>query len=162
MDLVAAIAFVEQHGAPIEQVRLAYLLDHIEPPAGLVTALFADQRADGGWAPFWAPNYSALDATCFRLAQAEPLGLVPSTPESQRALEWLQTQIDHLEGSELAWALTSLRLAGVPQDHRFVGSAMQRLERLQRSNGSWASADGSRYDVHVTLEALRALVRGTR
>lgn len=43
----------------------------------------------GGWAPFWADNYSSLDATCFRLAQAEQLGLNKTEPAVREALTCL-------------------------------------------------------------------------
>jgi len=40
-------------------------------------------------APFWASSYSALDATCYRLAQAEALGLLETAPETQLASRFL-------------------------------------------------------------------------
>ncbi len=84
-----AIHFIREHGNLVEQARLAYLLSG-EPPSGAITAaLFANQRPDGGWAPFWAPDYSSLDATCYRLAQAAQLGLNADEPAIQRALAHL-------------------------------------------------------------------------
>jgi hypothetical protein len=44
---------------------------------------------DGGWALFWAKDYSSLDATCFRLAQAEHLGITSTNAAVLRAIEFL-------------------------------------------------------------------------
>jgi len=89
MRIEQAINFVQAHGDTVAQARLAYLLDQTPPPATIVEQLLTKQHPDGGWAPFWAPHYASLDATCFRLAQAEALGLVPSSPAAQRALQFL-------------------------------------------------------------------------
>lgn len=32
-------------------------------------------KADGDWVSFWANDYSSLDATCFRFAQAEQIDI---------------------------------------------------------------------------------------
>ncbi len=257
-NLSAAIAFVQAHGSPVEQARLAYLLYGSAPTPGIIASVFASQRPDGGWAPFWAPGYSSLDATCYRLAQAEPLGLIATTAAAGRALDlllrrqqadgswqerppsdvhlppwltptdpaaicyltancglwltlrpqdaqacdraaayleaqlqlttisdpphiaWLagalwyargqtnraeqalqqlMSQHPQLSASALAWASTSLHIAGVPNDHWFVARSAQQLAALQRTDGGWSSVDGAEHDVHVTLEAIRALRR---
>ena len=85
----AAVAFVQAHGTPVEQARLAYLLDSIPPTPEIIASVFADQHSDGGWPPFWAPDYVSLDATCYRLAQAEPFGLILTTPSGHRALDFI-------------------------------------------------------------------------
>jgi len=256
MQLSAAIAFIQAHGSAIEQARLAYLLHGAAPAPAIIGSMFEGQRPDGGWAPFWAPDYSSLDATCYRLAQAEPFGLITTTAAGGRALDllrdrqradgawqekvpsdtklppwltpddpaticyltancalwltlrpqdaqaceraaaflessfraltvidpphiaWLaaalwhacgkidqaeqalqQLAIQHpqLSAGALAWAVTSLRIAGVPSDHWFITRSAQQLDALQRADGGWSSADGAAHDVHVTLEAIRAL-----
>lgn len=256
MQLSAAIAFVQAHGSAIEQARLAYLLHGAAPAPEIIGSVFAGQRPDGGWAPFWAPDYSSLDTTCYRLAQAEPLGLITTTAAGGRALDllrdrqradgawqenppsdvklppwltpddpaticyltansglwltlrprdaqaceraaafletslqgltvidpphiaWLaaalwyacrkinraeqalqQLAIQHpqLSAGALAWAMTSLHIAGVPSAHGFITRSAQQLDALQRADGGWSSADGAARDVHVTLEAMRAL-----
>ena len=256
MQLSAAIAFVQAHGSAIEQARLAYLLQGTAPTPEIVSGLFAGQRPDGGWAPFWAPDYSSLDATCYRLAQAEPFGLITATAaggcaldllrdrqradgawqekvpsyvelppwlspndpaticyltancalwltlrpqdaqayeraaalletslqalsvidpphiawlaaglwyacgkidQAEQALQQLSIQHPQLSAGALAWALTSLSIAGVPSAHWFVTRCAQQLNALQRADGGWSSADGAAHDVHVTLEAIRAL-----
>jgi len=75
MNRTQAIWFVKQNGNEIEQARLRYLLHGERPSPIIIQQLFNGQREDGGFAPFWAPNYSSIDATCYRLAQAEQLGL---------------------------------------------------------------------------------------
>ena len=90
MDFESAIAFVKSHGDEIEQARLAYLLANERPSQQIVNALLSGQREDGGWPPFWAPDYSSLDATCFRLAQAEQSGLICIEPAIARAVEFLR------------------------------------------------------------------------
>jgi len=89
MDLARAIAFAQQHATAIEQARLEYILKRAPPTPPIRAQLFAGQHNDGGWAPFWAASYTSLDATCYRLAQAEALGLVPMARETQRARDLL-------------------------------------------------------------------------
>jgi hypothetical protein len=75
IDAEAAADFIRERGDNIEQERLNHLLYDLPADGAALTAVLAGQRPDGGWEPFWAPNYSSLDATCFRLAQAEQLGV---------------------------------------------------------------------------------------
>jgi hypothetical protein len=89
MNTQAAIAFVRANGDAVEQARLDYLLNDKPPDPAIVQQILAGQRADGGWSPFWTPDYSSIDATCFRLAQAEQSGITGKEPEVQRALEFL-------------------------------------------------------------------------
>lgn len=67
MSIEQAITFVREHGDSVAQARLAYLLHRTPPPTTVIEHLLSNQRADGGWAPFWESDYSSLDATCFRL-----------------------------------------------------------------------------------------------
>jgi hypothetical protein len=69
VDRQAAITFVRSAGDLIEQARLDYLQGAEPPPEPVRQQLFQGQREDGGWSPFWASDYSSLDATCFHLAQ---------------------------------------------------------------------------------------------
>jgi hypothetical protein len=89
MNTERAIAFIRRQGSPAEQARLAYLLDGTPPPPSAVDQLLAGQRPDGGWSPFWAAGYSSLDATCYRLAQADQMGIGPTEPAIERALAFL-------------------------------------------------------------------------
>lgn len=59
----------------MEQARLRLALAGEAPAADIIEQLERSQRGDGGWAPFWAPDYSSLDATCYQLAQADQLGM---------------------------------------------------------------------------------------
>src|SRR5688572_15556386 len=84
-DAARAIAFVEAHADPSERERLRALLDGAVPSEATADAVLTGQRVDGGYAPFWAPDYSGLDATCFRLALAEQLGIKPASDASGSA-----------------------------------------------------------------------------
>ncbi|WP_201377751.1 hypothetical protein [Ktedonobacter sp. SOSP1-52] len=98
MNRPAAITFVRSTGDVVEQARLRYLLDGEPLALTIRQQMFADQQEDGGWRPFWASDYSSLDATYFRLAQAEQLGLSTNEAEIASALIFL-TQRQRKDGS---------------------------------------------------------------
>jgi hypothetical protein len=83
------ITFIQNHGDEVEQARLRFLLAGERPSARIIAELLDGQKPDGGFAPFWAPEASSLDATCFRIAQAEQLGLDASEPGIARAAAFL-------------------------------------------------------------------------
>lgn len=89
MNIQAAINFVRSTGDQVEQARLRHLLDGEHPAPAIIQQVFTDQREDGGWSPFWASDYSSLDATCFRLAQAEQLGMTANETAIRHALTFL-------------------------------------------------------------------------
>ena len=89
IDRDRAVAFVLDNGDTVERARLRHLLMAEPAPPEVRDPLFAGQRTDGGWPPFWAPGYSSLDATCFRLAEAEQLGLEADVPAVARAARFL-------------------------------------------------------------------------
>jgi hypothetical protein len=91
-DYERAVAFVLAHGGDVERYALNALAGEIlyDAPTTIEVKqqVLEGQRADGGWAPFWARDYSSLDATCYRLAQAEMAQLSPP----QGALEFLRSR----------------------------------------------------------------------
>ncbi|MCI0398494.1 MAG: terpene cyclase/mutase family protein [Chloroflexi bacterium] len=89
MNIASAVEFVNRTGNESEKARLRYILFGEIPAGEVVNGLLAGQRPDGGWPPFWAPDYSSVDATCFRLAQAEQLGVVAAHPAVGRAVQFL-------------------------------------------------------------------------
>ena len=89
MDRQAALDFVHAQGNEIELARLRYMLTGERPAPDVIAQLESGQREDGGWSPFWASDYSSLDATCFRLTQAEQLGLTVREPFVRSALAFL-------------------------------------------------------------------------
>lgn len=92
-NIQKAIYFVQENGGELELARLAFLLDKKPPAPDVIVRFQATQRADGGFAPFWAENYSSLDAVCYKLAQAEQLGIPAATP-------FIQQAISHLAGRQ--------------------------------------------------------------
>lgn len=95
VDEERAVAFVRAHGDEFAIARLDWLDGETEEPClsrEQTQRFFAGQREDGGWAPFWAPDYSSLDATCFRLAQCEGLMLGFWEPSVERAVAFLRSR----------------------------------------------------------------------
>lgn len=89
MNLGKAVEFIRAAGSEVEQARLDYLLANEHLTQKVVAQLFAGQRPDGGWSPLWVKDYSSLDATCFRLAQAEQMGIADSETAIMRAVDFL-------------------------------------------------------------------------
>lgn len=93
VDFDRAVAFVHAHGSEFDQLRLDVLLgDGALLSHEQEQRFLAGQRGDGGWAPFWAPDYSSLDATCFRLAQGEELRIGFWEPAFARASDFLRSR----------------------------------------------------------------------
>ena len=93
-DYERAVSFILAHGSGVELHALNELEggDRYEVPSDSVVEqqLLDGQRPDGGWAPFWAADYSSLDATCYRLAQFERAWIPSWLP--QTALEFLRSR----------------------------------------------------------------------
>ena len=89
MNAQRAITFVNTHGNPTEKARLRFIWNGTPAEDAIVVQLFEGQRADGGFAPPWANDYSSVDATCFRIAQAEQLGVNATHPNLKFAFSFL-------------------------------------------------------------------------
>lgn len=73
------------------------------------------------------------------------------------ALMYLETRLEDLSASGLAWLIVSIRIAGVPAERKIIKIAISLLEKAQGNDGRWTSENGEAYDVNATLETLRAL-----
>jgi hypothetical protein len=93
VNLEKAVQFVERAGDGVECARLGYILHGLEAPEEIAGRLLGGQRVDGGWAAFWAPDTSSLDATCYRLAQADQLGLGATIPAVRAGLMFLRERL---------------------------------------------------------------------
>jgi hypothetical protein len=93
-DYEHAVAFILAHESGVECYTLNELAGEklYDAPSSseVKQQLLEGQRFDGGWAPFWANDYSSLDATCYRLAQAERARLY--LPKLKTAMEFLRSR----------------------------------------------------------------------
>lgn len=98
-DFDRAVAFVHEHGDEFDRVRLDLLVDNGRLPSPeQEQRFFAGQRPDGGWASFWAPDHSSIDATCYRFAQGEEL-IAFIDPAFARAANFLCSR----QGKDGSW-----------------------------------------------------------
>ena len=88
-DLSKSVEFVQTNGNDFNKMQLAWIVDGIRPSYAQTIKLFEDQRRGGGFAPYWATEYSSVDATCYRLAQAESLGMDFTQKEVSAAITFL-------------------------------------------------------------------------
>lgn len=123
-------------GVPAAARSARYLADHLGDADRLSSFLHTQWLAAGAW---------------YRLGERAV---------AERVMESLRQEVPRLTASHLAWLLTSLSAAGVPQDHPLMRTARQRLAGEQQPAGHWISEDGPQRNVHVTLEAMRALSAG--
>jgi hypothetical protein len=77
--------------------------------------------------------------------------------EAARMFVLLGERVRTMSAGDAAWLVAALRRAGVSADDTLLVAARDRLSHTQRTDGAWPSDDGSSFDVHTTLTALRAL-----
>jgi hypothetical protein len=125
--------YIEKYGSAIEKARLAFLLKGTPPSKSILKELFSGQCEDGGWPAKWSHSQSSLDATCFRLAQAEQLGLSLQQKPIELAIRYLVRR-QSLDGS---WE-ESPSLAGWAPQHLKPGTLEPRLY-LAANCGFWVA-----------------------
>jgi hypothetical protein len=84
----------------------------------------------------------------------------PGSPHVRKTLDLAESWLDEEpeeDASFLCWYLECLSHAGVPGEHVLVRKCLKKLVTLQDKDGGWKSADGARYDVSTTINALRLL-----
>jgi hypothetical protein len=94
MDLSKSIKFVESNStSPFDLVRLKYILYRALPKNDELNEIITTQRSDGSWSPFWAHGRSSLDATCYRLALLEQVG-IKNHLAIEHAIKFLLSQMN--------------------------------------------------------------------
>jgi hypothetical protein len=97
-DASTALGWLQSRATGLEALRLAHLTTRQPPADEEVRRQLADQRSDGSFAPPWAPDYSGLDATCFRLARLTQAGILPRAEPLAPAIAFLVRR-QHPDGS---------------------------------------------------------------
>ena len=135
-ELQRAVNFVQHQGTDIERARLRSIL-YAEPAPDVVREQFErSQRGDGGWAAFWAPDYSSLDATCYQLAQADQLGIDRKSRLFVDAVRFLAER-QHFDGS---WEEEETE-AGAAPSWAMPGDVAARLY-VTANCGFWVAVTG--------------------
>ncbi len=138
--LEAAVEFVKANGNELEQLRLRLLLGEQVENSGAVRLIAETQRADGGWAPFWA-EASALDSTCFRLAQLEQLDVTDNDNVVRQALQFIG------DSNSLDKASLSTIVVHEPSAQTCLKGRCKLVQRV-----------AALYDIHGNLDALEAVL----
>ncbi|MFC1878590.1 hypothetical protein ACFLZW_01630 [Chloroflexota bacterium] len=150
MNTELTIDYIRERGNHLDQARLAYLLYRDAPSKEVLELVLAGQRNDGGWAPTWAADYSSLDATCFRFAQAQQLGLTAANVALARACEFFSRR----QKEDGSWEETKEQALAAP-DWVKPGRRSARLY-LTANCGFWLSVmDGSQSGVLTAASLLR-------
>lgn len=113
---------------------------------GAAQALADQLKPDGSWPSYLAAGW--LSAAVFHRQEM--------FYESARIQAVLRERMPELSAANVAWLAATLRRVGVADEEWTLVAARRRLAETQRSDGGWESDDGSQFDVHTTLAAIRA------
>jgi hypothetical protein len=149
LNLHKTIEFIQSNANPVEMARLDYLLYGKQPARTVVSVFTAEQRSDGGWKPFWAEDYTSLDATCFRLAQANQLGFDVKNPCISKALQFLLSR----QAQDGSWQ-EAPHVAEIAPPWARPGEPMARLY-LTANVGYWTATLGDHESSRLAGEYLR-------
>jgi hypothetical protein len=117
--------------------------DHVRAAA---QAIAAHIGADGTWPSFLVSGWLG----------AAVLHSQDMFYESARIQIMLGDRLQQMSPADVASMAATLRRVGVKPDDWLLTAARRRLAETQRSDGGWPSDDGSAFDVHTTLTAIRA------
>ena len=143
-------------------------------PGDLSARLYLTANCGFWLAVFGTTNRNVLQAATFLQAYLNENGHLPASWQAnwlasglwwrlnwrdpaRQLLSYLTQQISTLPASNLAWLAITLLNARVPASHTLLDTAASLLEQSQNRAGYWSSEEGAAWDVHATLEALRAL-----
>jgi hypothetical protein len=117
------------------------------PLSRAAEAIRGSLQADGAWPGFLASGWHA----------AGVLHLAGYYYEAARIFILLGERVTSMSASDAAAMAAALRRIGVSEDDPALVAARARLEETQRPDGSWPSdLDGAGFDVHTTLNGIRA------
>jgi hypothetical protein len=105
-----------------------------------------DAVDDGAWPGFLVSGWLA----------AAVLHLTEYYYEAARICVVLGQRVSSMSAADAASMGVALRRAGVAADDQLLVAVRQRLTDTQRPDGGWPSGDSPAFDVHATLDALRA------
>jgi hypothetical protein len=120
---------------------------HAAAVASAAEAFRAELRPDGSWPSF-------LPTGWFGAALLFHLGWYYESAQIQVILG---ERVPDMSPADTAWMAATLRRLGLAPQDRLMVAARSRLSRTQRTDGGWESDDGPAFDVHTTLQAIRAL-----
>jgi len=77
----------------------------------------------------------------------------------KRALKVMEQNLEKLKdgAGNFGWVLECLYVAGIPKKNAVVQRCIEELVNSQHENGSWISADGEKFTVAITINALTVL-----
>ena len=77
----------------------------------------------------------------------------------KKALKVIERNIDRMENcaADFIWCLECFYVAGIGKDDFIVKRCIDRVIGSQRQDRAWVSADGEKYSVSTTINALRIL-----
>lgn len=83
--------------------------------------------------------------------------MVGKDDAAQSTINYLESHLDEMDASQLAWMVTALGAAGLDIESGLMAGGIDCLKKLRQPDGRWVSADGPSQDPSTTLEALRAI-----
>jgi hypothetical protein len=117
-----------------------------EIPLTRAAQTLRDAVDDGAWPGFLVSGWLA----------AAVLQMTEYFYEAARIFVVLGQRVTSMSAADTASMGVALRRVGVPADDALLVAVRQRLSATQRPDGGWPSGDSPAFDVHVTLDALRA------
>jgi hypothetical protein len=148
--LTASAAFwltVAAHDARNGPLGSAAAGPYADAVAAGARALAAGMKPDGTWESYLAAGWLT----------AAVLHHENMFYESARIQVVLGERVREMSPANIAAMAAALRRVGISADDWLLTAARRRLGETQRSDGGWPSDDGTAFDVHATLTAIRAI-----